>query len=308
MLPRHLVAALLATAATAAPAAPALASPWALAPYEYHAEISGSAFSAGTAYDAAGDRVPLTGGGLYERRALGAVIDMGWKRRWSASLGVPFISVTQTDRDLVTATTQTGLGDLAAALQMSIWSARSAGALRLGWSGPTGYNRRFEPGLGDGVQPARNSGLQSLSAGLEFGVPAPSHGFLTFGGGYRYRFVNVGGRSKDVADGPADRQWADLLTADAALGLGLGQNVQLTGLYHGEYDVDHGDLYGETQAQLAGVRLGYRVDERLEAFAGSWHSPSGTNVLHVDTYYAGVGFRHTRLARSQGLFGRSARP
>jgi hypothetical protein len=66
------------------------------------------------------------------------------------------------------------------------------------------------------------------------------------------------------------------------------------------------DLKVETQ--FAGPRLTYRVDDKLDAFAGSWHTPSGRNSLHVDAYYVGVSWKQTKLNRLQGFLGGSKRP
>ena len=50
------------------------------------------------------------------------------------------------------------------------------------------------------------------------------------------------------------------------------------------------------------------VDDRIDAFAGSWHSPVGKNVLHIDEYYAGVTWKATKLNRLQGFLGGAKRP
>ena len=36
---------------------------------------------------------------------------------------------------------------------------------------------------------------------------------------------------------------------------------------------------------LAGERITYRVDDRMDVFAGSWHNPSGRNTLHADQFF-----------------------
>jgi hypothetical protein len=47
----------------------------------------------------------------------------------------------------------------------------------------------------------------------------------------------------------------------------------------------------------------YRVDERMDVFAGSWHTPRGRNVLHHDLYYCGIAWKHTGLDRLAGALG-----
>ena len=49
----------------------------------------------------------------------------------------------------------------------------------------------------------------------------------------------------------------------------------------------------------------YRVDERLDLFGGSWHTPSGETVLHKNQLYLGLSFKQTRLDRSPGFLGGS---
>jgi hypothetical protein len=61
-------------------------------------------------------------------------------------------------------------------------------------------------------------------------------------------------------------------------------------------------------SHLAGARFTYRVDSRLDAFAGSWHSPAGEHVLHLDRFYAGLAWKSTKLGRQQGFLGSDRRP
>ena len=57
-----------------------------------------------------------------------------------------------------------------------------------------------------------------------------------------------------------------------------------------------------------GPQLLYRVDDNLDAFAGSLHTASGKNVIHTDQYYVGVAVKRTRLDRLQGFLGGTKRP
>lgn len=54
---------------------------------------------------------------------------------------------------------------------------------------------------------------------------------------------------------------------------------------------------------VAGPRFTLRVDDRMDVFAGSRHSPSGRNVLHADQYYCGIAWKQTGLDRLAGAFG-----
>jgi hypothetical protein len=54
---------------------------------------------------------------------------------------------------------------------------------------------------------------------------------------------------------------------------------------------------------LAGVRATWRVDDRMDVFAGSWHVTSGANVIHYDQYYFGIAWRQSSLSRYAGAYG-----
>ena len=59
----------------------------------------------------------------------------------------------------------------------------------------------------------------------------------------------------------------------------------------------------EVKRLLAGPRVTYRVDERMDVFAGSWHTAGGRNVLHYDLYYCGIAWKNTSLDRLAGALG-----
>lgn len=294
-LRRFHIAALAAIALSASFAAVAAAGPWALAPGEYFTELRGSFFSSGSYYDNDGNRVQA--GGLYEQRGLASYTELGWKKRLSVQMSLPALSNTVRDEAGPTATSS-GFGDVHFGLRYSLRNGPGAAAIQFGWTAPSGYNSHLSPGLG--------SGLQRLAASLEVGQPLGKRGFVQAGAGYAYDFLSVGARSTDTSDVASKRKWADHVLANAAVGLWMGR-LLVSGQYEGELASKSG-FDTETTAHAAGPRFTYRVDERLDAFAGSWHTPGGKNVLHVDQYYAGVAFKLTKLNRLQGFLGGDKRP
>lgn len=297
-LRRFHIAALAAAALAMGGATVAAAGPWALAPGEYYTELRGSFFSTGSFYDNDGNRMPVDG--LYEQRALTSLTELGWKKRWSVQMSLPVVS--NTVRSGGGAITSSGLSDLSLGLRWSLVNGPNAAAVQLRWSGPAGYNPNLAPGLG--------SGMQHLSAGLEAGMPLGDMGFVQAGAGYDWEFLAVGAREQSLEPlglpltPKAD--WADHAYANFAVAFWMGR-LQAAGLYAGDFVVETGRTY-ETTTHLAGPRLTYRVDERLDAFFGSWHSPGGKNVLHLDQYYAGVAWKMTKLNRLQGFLGGDKRP
>lgn len=294
-LRRFHFAALAAAAFTAVFAAAAAAGPWALAPGEYYTEISGRVFSSGTYYDNDGNRMSL--GGLYEQRALTSYTELGWKPRWSVQLGLPVLSNTVRAADGSTGTSS-GFGDFQLGLRYALRNGPSATAVQFGWTAPAGYNAKLAPGLG--------SGLQRLEAAVEVGRALGGNGFVQLGGGYAYDFLAFGSRKGPEEAVGGERDWADHVSASAALGFWMGR-LMVAGLYDGEIATSAG-REEQTTAHLAGPRFTYRLDDGLDAFAGSWHSPGGENVLHVDQYYAGVAWKLTKLGRLQGFLGGDQRP
>jgi hypothetical protein len=274
----------------------AVAGPWSLAPGEYATELRGSFFSSGSYYDDNGDRIMQDG--LAESRALAWDTEMGWTKHTSVQFGLPAVSTTLRSNSPAYAATSTGFGDFSFGLRYSLHNAASAAAVQVLWEAPAGYNSKLTPGLGDGNQ--------RLSAQLELGAPLGKRGFVQVGGGYLYDYRTVTGRSIDPMDGPGKTDWADHTLVHGALAFWMGR-VQIAGLYTGQFAGATGRAT-KTTSQLAGPRFTCRVDQRLDAFAGSWHTPGGKNVLHVDQFYAGLGWKLTKLNRLQGFLGGDKRP
>lgn len=325
------MAALAAFAVVAIIATDAVAGPWGVAPGEYYSELSGSVFSAGTDYDDLGNRQDL--GGLYEQRVLSSFSEIGWKEHWSFRLGMPLVSRTVRTNAFPgsgSSSTSTGFGDLLIGIKNTSHLGRMPVALQLTWTAPMGTNQAFRPGVntapgtnGDaGAGDSYSLGMQSLQADLAVGGSAGKRAYWALQGGYRYRYVTIGGRQESDAAANtfvAKRRWQDALIGEAEMGIWVSNSLLVTGTFHGDFAVAQGDLYDgsfapntgangpeyKTVRMVTGPRFTYRVDDKLDAFFGSWHSPSGRNVLHVDQYYAGIAWKSTKLDRLAGLLGGS---
>lgn len=322
-LRRPLAAAVLATLSLASAA---WAGPWALKPGEFYSELSGQFFSTDT-YFRNSDEARASLGGRLEQRVVRSHNEFGWKKPLSVWIDVPFVSRTFADNTGGSATS-TGLGDLDFGFRHGMHLGTLPVAIELGWTTPLGGNRRLFPGTtgGGGLDgtsyprqatgPVRDSsaflssGMQTLSASLHVGAAIGRSAYLTFGGGYATRFLSVGARK--VTD-----RWADFATGSASLGFWYGKNLLVSGDARGEWTMSQGEVYDripapitsgngpdlESVSLIAGPRLTYRVDERMDVFAGSWHTPSGRNVLHADQYYCGIAWKQTGLDRLAGALG-----
>ncbi len=312
-LRRHIAAApaavaMVALCAIAAAAGP-LASPtnfpasgpWSLAPGEYYTELSGSSFSTASAFDDDSKRAAIDG--KVEQRAFRTYTELGWKPHLSVQLSLPF--VTNAVRGAASGSeTMTGLEDIGIGLRWKLANGAHAAALQFRWEAPTAYNTHLPLPVGDG--------LQKLSASLQLGGAMGRHAFWQLGGGYRYDYKSIASRQSGTLAAspgtptPGERDWSDHVTVNAAYAFWLG-GLQVAGLYGGDFPVSTGRGY-EIMAHAAGPRFTYRVDERLDTFAGSWHTPAGRNTPHLDEYYAGVAWKLTKLNRLQGFLGGDKRP
>lgn len=314
-LRRSVAAAVAVATVSLAPAA--RATPWMLQPGEYYSELSGSFFSTRTFFQDGDQRVGL--GGNLQQRAVHSHNEFGWKKRASVWIDVPVVSRTFVP-DGGGSATSTGLGDLDLGVRIGMHAGRAPLALELGWTAPLGANRTLFPGTSgsgglDGTRvPARSrellsdstlffsQGLESLSARLDLAGTIGKSTYFTLGGGYRTSYLTIGARAQ------AD-DWADFATGQASLGFWCRKNLLVSGSFDGAWAITHGDAYdraaGELKSKemLAGPRFTYRVDERMDVFAGSWHTPSGRNVLHADQYYCGIAWKQTGLDRLAGALG-----
>ena len=322
---RRSVAAAVAVA-TVSFASAAWGSPWALKPGEFYSELSGSFFSARTFLQNS-DAKRTSLGGTLEQRVMRVHTEMGWTKHESVWFDVPFVNRTF-GPDAGGSLTSTGLGDLAFGIRYGVHVGHAPLAFELGWTAPLGGNRRLFPGTsgssgadGTGYLAHANgsasdssaffdTGLQSLSAALDLGGTAGKRAYWTLGGGYHTNYLPGGSRKQ------TDR-YANFATGRATLGVWLGQHLLLSGNCVGEWPMSQGDSYDRVTAPipgahgpnlepvsiLAGSRLTYRVDDRMDLFGGTWHTLSGRNVLHTDQFFAGIAWKQTGLDRLAGALG-----
>ena len=185
--------------------------------------------------------------------------------------------------------TQTGLSDLVTGFKLELLGGATALALTADWKAPLGYNHRLFPALGNGFQ----EGIGQLELGTEI---RPLQAFVQAAGGYRA-----------ILDAPDDpRLQKDEVLASADVGWWLSPSLLISGSYRGRFESSDAAL-PETVHEV-GPQLLYRVDDNLDAFAGSLHTASGKNVIHTDQYYVGVAVKRTRLDRLQGFLGGTKRP
>lgn len=322
-LRRSVAAAALATVSVVSAA---WGSPWVIKPGEFYSELSGSLFSANTFYGEDGKRLGL--GGKLDERVVHSVNEFGWKKRVSVWIGVPFVNRAFTPASGPTLTS-TGLGDIDLGLRYAVRRGSSPVALSLGWSAPTGGNRRLYPGVSGegGLDPSHaprfpgsnladtslffDAGLQTLSASLELGGAAGRRAYWTLGGAYRYRYLEFGQR--DEENGGVTTKFTHNAYAaggEAALGLWIRPELLVTGTFRGDWPISQSKLYdgdalrdNKSRMMLAGPRFTYRVDDRMDVFGGSWHSIAGRHVLHHDQYYCGIAWKQTGLDRLAGVLG-----
>jgi len=304
-------------AATLTLASAAWGSPWVLKPGEFYSELSGSSFSANTFHGDDGDRLDL--GGKLDQRVMRSYSEFGWKKRASVWFDVPFVSRSFTPHTGATSTS-TGLGDLDLGAKIRLKAGPSPMALTLGWTTPMGANRKLFPGPGgDGATDAHvprpslsnfsdtsfffNQGLQALTAGLELGGAAGKRAYWNAGGSYRYTFLEFASTGDNSHN-------AKLAGAQAELGIWFGKALLVSGEFHGEWLLSQSAQYDQDLTQdhdskrlIVGPRFTYRVDERMDVFAGSMHTASGRNTLHYDQYYAGIAWKQTGLSRLAGALG-----
>ncbi len=323
---RRSFAAAAVVAVTVAFAADAFASPWGLQPGDFYSELSGSLFSS-QSYFRDSDEARIALGGRLEERVVRSRNEFGWKKWATVWIDMPLVSRSFVP-DGAVGSNSTGLGDLDMGLRFPWHVGALPMAFELGWTLPLGSNRALFPGtagsgglngaalVGRSSIPLQDTstffsqGLTSGMTNLEIGGTAGKRAYWTLGAGYRTSFLSVA--SRDTAD-----RFADFTTASASLGIWFTNSLLVSGDFRGEWQVSEGGAYDrilepagtplgpelKTTRMLAGPRFTYRVDERMDVFAGSWHTPGGRNALHLDQYYCGIAWKHTGLDRLAGALG-----
>ena len=149
------------------------------------------------------------------------------------------------------------------------------------------------------MNPSLGNGVQQLSGRLSFGSGLPAgRGFLQLAGGYR-------SYAEDFRDRGVFPVLGDAMEGQADLGVWLGSSIMLSGHYETSYGLGDDP---RPSTHVVGPELRYRVDDRIDVFAGSRHTAAGKNAFHQDGVYVGLAARHSSLNRTQGFLGGTRRP
>ena len=309
ILPQCIVAFALAFPAISAPAS---ADPWLLAPGDHYSLVGASYFSSDSYHDLDGTRHPLLNGGLHEEKSLYSYNEFGWSKGRTFILGFPYLGVTRRQGDATAdgGHTETGFGDMLVGVRVKLHDGPTALSVEGDWNPPMGYNRHLTPSLGEGAS--------SVLGKLELGTAIGTRGFLELEGGYRAYLDKLA---------PTNQ-----MLAGATLGLWFGRSILLAGRYEGAIgaasadsisslgvvtdhlyrvlpgDASPGTTSDRVTTHQAGPMLVYRVDDRLDLIAGSMHTASAKNALHVDRFYVAVAVKQTHLSRLRGLLGSARNP
>jgi hypothetical protein len=262
----------------------AAAGPWLLKPGEHYNEFTGGFTSSNVFYDDLGQKQRFGFQTVFEERSLISYNELGWKNRVSVAFAVPVRNRTITSETFRASLTQTGIADLMFGFRLKLKDGATALALEADWIGPAGYDRDAVPALG--------SGQQNVVGALDLGLPILSSGFFQASGAYQHRF-----------DAPPDE-----IDPTADLGWWLTSSLLLSGHYAAEITVNEKKGSPKASLQSAGPELRYRLDDRMDVFAGSAHAFAGRNANHFNRYYAGIAFKQTHLNRLQGFLGGKRRP
>lgn len=264
----------------------ATAGAWLPARGEYYSELSAARAFADTYYDKLGNRYGLPSSLRYEERRLSFNNEIGWKKRASFQLAIPLVSETLNAPDFHYQATETGFGDLQLGFRFKLHDGPTALALQADYIAPMGYQHVTIPALGSGKAVAREQllygrGIRRWNSILELGL-----GYQSFFEGLRSQ-----------------------LTGQATVSHWLGASLLVSGHCSNLQTLAaKKDSPEDFRYTIVGPELRYRVDDRLDVFAGSNHLASGRNVNHPDQYYVGMGFRQSKRNRLQGLLGTKTRP
>ncbi len=288
------------------------AGPWSLAPGEAFVDFRGGYFSADTYHDPNGDRQALFHGGKQQERTIASYLELGWKKRVSVQIGVPFHSVARVpDPSRAQLPDAAGLSDLLFGLRGNLANGSFAAALQLEAKLPLGYESGFISTPPDVAECTVNGELDTncmrqvaqqrvgegstdLSVALHVGQAFDGlRGFVQGSGGYKLR-------SEDL---PAQA----IASADA--GFWIGRTLLAAGQYRGEFAIEDATLpTDEVERHLVGPMLLLRVDAALDVYVGSLHTASAKNWFHTDEVFVGLSVRNSKLGRLQGFLGGPNQP
>lgn len=289
---------------------PAHAGPWSLKPGEYATDVSGAWSSTYHYTDENGDEHRFPGGGTLERRSAQWLTELGWKKRTSFVLGIPFVSVTRQAGVGAALPTTSVLGDAVVGFKQSLADGRSALALEVDAVLPMGYTGRLDLSHADSLAatrpdgtfdwnvaraiapPRAGDGQASIGGTIHLGTALGGRGFVSGYGGYAYRGPN----------------WQGQVLSGADLAFWLGHSWLIGGRYRGVTAGQGDDVTRDASVMTAGPVVTYRVDDHIDVVASSSHVFSSKNAPHSDELRFGFTFKQTKLNRVQGYLGSSQRP
>ena len=282
---RAVLVAMLAAAASLLPCL-AAAGAWTPARGEYYSEMYAFRNFSDTYYDSAGARFTVPQGGRFERRSFEFQNELGWKKRLSVAFGMPITSSTTNYRTIGVQQTETGFGDFDFGFKYKLMDGATALAIEAGIIVPLGYQTTTLAPLGSGEQLWRGR--------VWYGKTFPGlNAFLETSVSYLSPFKS--GREQ--------------ARAQVQAGAWVGSSVLLLGHYEYAQLLGGSSLASDdVRIQTVGPELRYRIDDKLDVFAGSQHIASGRGVLHSDGYYVGMAFRKSKHNRLQGLLGNKTQP
>ena len=97
--------------------------------------------------------------------------------------------------------------------------------------------------------------------------------------------------------------WSDRLAASADAAFWVSRSVLAGARYRGFVTLSRGQLTPDINLHQMGPMVLYRVDDRLDVYAGSWIATAGRNTSRANEAYAGLAFHKTKLNRLQGFLG-----
>jgi hypothetical protein len=294
-------------------ARPAGAGPWGLAHGEWYSKVESGVFSSPSVYLDSG--VKADTGLVVEQRTLSLYNELGWKKGMTFLFRIPAVSITRQDGFRATQATATGFQDLMVGMRWALLTGRVPTAFEVAWMAPMGYNRNL-----DSLNMRLGDGQQQLSLELHAGMEFLGRGFVQVSGGRVDRFLGTGGMVRALypyvratrvesdsvlrsRSGSERAVWSDRLSASADAAFWVSRSVLAGARYRGFVTLSHGQLAPDINLHQAGPVLLYRVDDRLDVYAGSWFSTAGRNTPRTNEVYAGIAFHKTKLNRLQGFLG-----
>jgi hypothetical protein len=257
---------------------------WTVGKGEWYSEIRAERVSANQLFlpDSRDADIPYNT--RFQSNRLVSYNELGWKKNVSFVFNLPLESNVWSSGP--NQQSVTGLSDLVLALRVRLRDGSPGIVLDGGWKAPLGYEKDLFPTLGNG----RQEGFTAIN----FGLSLPwIHGFAEAARGLR--FIGEDGvlythTTVDVAG------W-------------VGSRVLIGARYNDQVPINsEASLSNLSSSFSAGPVLVFRVDDRIDLTAGSWHDWYGRNSLRENQVYVSFSIKKSKLNRLQGFLGSSKKP